>query len=305
MATYPRAGGTRLVGAITNLTPLSREESQMNLPQTGVTQLQAGRGSASDIDNAVVRAEHEQIAGFDVRFNDRANFDVLCKDLFDGHIYHFDSPADAPRILDCGGNIGMSCLYFKSVYPGARITTFEPDPRVLPYLRHNLRANEFDDIEVVEAALATSAAPQVLHSDGKYASSLSDHAADDVRSGADAEFEVPCVQLADYIGDRTHFMKMNIEGAEWPVLQHAGDALRRIDQMVIEYHHLPGLPRTLHKILALLDDLGFEYLINDFDRVTNPHAHPPFRLTARTAYYLLIFAKRTDAQTREVGSKVR
>lgn len=277
----------------------------MNLPQSGVTQLQAGPADPADIDTAVVCAEHGQVAGFDVRFNDRANFDVLCKDLFDGHIYHFDSLANAPRILDCGGNIGMSCLYFKSVYPGARITTFEPDPRVLPYLKHNLCQNGLSDIEIIEAALATRSTPQVLHSDGKYASSLSDHAAEDVRSAADAEFEVPCVQLADYIGEHTHFMKMNIEGAEWPVLQHAGSALRRIDQMVIEYHHLPGLPRTLHKILALLDELGFEYLINDFDRVTNPHAHPPFRLTPRTSYYLLIFAKRMGAQAREVGSAGR
>lgn len=267
----------------------------MNLSQSGVTGLQAVRDESERAGAAVAHGERGRVAGFDVRFNNRANFDVLCKDLFDGRIYHFDSSASAPRILDCGGNIGMSCLYFKSVYPHARITTFEPDPLVLPYLRHNLRANGLSDIEIIEAALATQSSPQVLHSDGKYASSLAEHAAEDVRNGADATFEVNCVSLADYIGEHTHFLKMNIEGAEWPVLQHAGEALRRIDQMVIEYHHLPGLPRTLHKILALLDELGFEYLINDFDRVTNPHAHPPFRLTPRTSYYLLIFAQRMDA----------
>ena len=51
-----------------------------------------------------------------------------------------------------------------------------------------------------------------------------------------------------------------------------------VQEMVIEYHHLPGLPRTLHRILALLHRQGFEYLINSFDGITNPGSLPPFRL---------------------------
>lgn len=39
--------------------------------------------------------------------------------------------------------------------------------------------------------------------------------------------------------------------------------------MVIEYHHLPGIPRTLHRILELLHRSGFECLLNDFDAELN------------------------------------
>jgi hypothetical protein len=71
--------------------------------------------------------------------------------------------------------------------------------------------------------------------------------------------------------------------------------------MVIEYHHLPGLPRTLHHILDLLDRQGFEYLINDFDSETNGGVQPPFHLTPESRYFLLLYAKRTGASTKGDG----
>lgn len=67
--------------------------------------------------------------------------------------------------------------------------------------------------------------------------------------------------------------------------------------MVIEYHHFPGIPRTLHKILALLARQGFEYLINDFGDWDV--LQPPFCLTPETRYCLLIYAKRLG---QEVGA---
>jgi hypothetical protein len=87
---------------------------------------------------------------------------------------------------------------------------------------------------------------------------------------------------------------MNIESAEWKVLADSEDRLRQVQEMVIEYHHLPGLPRTLHRILELLHRQGFEYLVNDFDSETNSGVRPPFHLTPTSRYYLLIYAKRMD-----------
>jgi len=232
----------------------------------------------------------ERIRGFDVLINDRQNFHILCKDVFERRIYHFNADSAEPTILDCGANIGMSVLYFKHVYPEARIVAFEPDPSVARLLRRNVEANELKDVQIVEAALSDSDEPQTLHADGKYASMLDAHASSDARVAGTAT-DVRCVRLRDYLTEPVDFLKMNIEGAEWSVLRDTADRLETIRSMVIEYHHLPGLPRTLHHILALLDQLGFEYLINDFDDETNPHVRPPFRLTPRTSYYLLIHAR--------------
>jgi hypothetical protein len=69
--------------------------------------------------------------------------------------------------------------------------------------------------------------------------------------------------------------------------------INSVGEIIIEYHHLPGLPRTLHEILALLHRNGFEYLVSDFDAGVNPATQPPFRIGAETRYFLLIYARRS------------
>ena len=56
------------------------------------------------------------------------------KEIFVDEIYKFDSKDEEPVIYDCGANIGMSCLYFKILYPKARITAFEGDPIITDVL---------------------------------------------------------------------------------------------------------------------------------------------------------------------------
>jgi len=242
-------------------------------------------------------APPKRLHGFDVHINDLQNFHILSKDVFERRIYHFETDAAEPRVLDCGANIGMSVLYVKHIYPGARIVAFEPDPAVAPILRRNVEANGLTGVEVVEAALSDTARAQTLFADGKYAGTLDAHATADTRA-AGIPTSVSCVRLHDYLDDPVDFLKMNIEGAEWSVLRDAEDRLAHVRSLVIEYHHLPGLPRTLHDILALLDRCGFDYLLNDFDDETNPRVRPPFRLTARTRYYLLIHARHRSCMNR-------
>jgi len=248
----------------------------------------------TDATGTLVDARPEHLFGFTVRANDAENFRVLRKDIFEKRIYHFESKTDAPVVLDCGANIGVATLYFKHVYPAARITAFEPDPAVVAYLRTNVETNGLTDVRVVRAALSDSANAQTLFADGKYSSTLQAHATPTTRSAGEAR-EVSCVRLYDYLTEPIDFLKMNIEGAEWTVLRDAEPRLSAVRAMVVEYHHLPGLPRTLHNILDLLDRCGFDYLINDFDGTTNPHVQPPFMLTPRTSYYLLIYAKQRSA----------
>lgn len=237
---------------------------------------------------------------YTVRINDGPNFFMQYKDIFVNRIYHFDTESAAPTILDCGGNIGMSVLYYKQIYPAARITTFEPDPVVYGYLQDNMARHGMDDVRLIQAAVCGREGSLTFHSDGKYASNLAPTGA--VLEEGWTEREVPCVRLANYLTTTIDFLKINIEGAEWEALADSGPLLRCVNEMVIEYHHLPGLPRTLHSILDLLDRQGFEYLINDFDSETNGGVQPPFRLGADSRYFLLIYAKRMRAVS-EAGAR--
>ena len=237
--------------------------------------------------------DHVTLLDYDVCVNDSDNYFILYKDLFCNQLYHFHCDRPDPLILDCGSNIGLSILYFKHAYPAARIVGFEPDPTVLPYLRGNGERNNLTDVEIVPAALTSHAGEQVLYSDGLYGSTLADCGGAQ-RRGLEPIGKVECVRLFDHLDQPVDFLKMNIEGAEWGVLEDSQERLHAVSRMVIEYHHLPGLPRTLHKILELLDRTGFDYLIHDFDEATNPRSQPPFRLGPNTEYFLLIYAQRRD-----------
>ena len=231
--------------------------------------------------------------GYDVRINDWPNFRVLARDIFARRVYDFESRREEPVILDCGANIGMATLYFKRRYPGARVTCFEPDPAVFPVLAENVARNTLNGVDLVQAALAREAGKVGFYSDGKYGSCLA-RLAGAVPPRGWTFSEVPTVTLRQYLDGEVDFVKMNIEGAEYEVLADSADRLRRIREMVIEYHHLPGLPRTLHNLLALLNSRGFEYLINDLDGTTNSGVEPPFRLLPESRYFLLVYARRVD-----------
>ena len=231
--------------------------------------------------------------GYNVRFNDGPNLYILYKDIFVQRIYHFEATRSDPLILDCGSNIGMSILYFKQRYPQARIIGFEPDPDIIPFLESNISGNDLKNVQWVQAALSRDGEKKIFYSDGVCGSGLAETLTLE-RSHAWKEYEVRCMRLRDYLAEPVDFLKMNIEGAEYEVLADSEDRLRQIREMIIEYHHLPGLPRSLHEILDLLHRQGFEYLINDFDSETNGGVQPPFRLAPESRYFLLIYAKRTD-----------
>ena len=63
-----------------------------------------------------------------------------------------------------------------------------------------------------------------LHSDGGCGSCLAQHAS----SGGpppSSTHDVPSVRLRDYLTEPVDFLKMNIEGAEWEVLEDTEDRL--------------------------------------------------------------------------------
>jgi FkbM family methyltransferase len=229
------------------------------------------------------------VLGYRLRINDGPNTFMLCKDIFARRIYHFAASRADPYVIDCGSNIGMSILYFKHVYPRARVVGFEPDPVVFPFLQSNVATNALDSVTLVQAAVGNQEGALSFHSDGKYASYLAQP--DSVPPVGWQMYTVPCVRLRDYLTEPVDFLKMNIEGSEWETLADCVGRLGYVREMAIEYHHLPGLARSLPRILDLLQAEGFEYLIYDFDGEANPDIQPPFQVGPETRYVLLIYAR--------------
>jgi FkbM family methyltransferase len=261
----------------------------------GIRQPSRGRKSVElartkyRIDAAGRSGKTVRLLDFDVHINHGPTPYQLYEDIFVNGVYDFVADRPDPRILDCGSNIGMSALYFKHLYPQARIVGFEPDPSILGFLRENIENNGLQDVEIVNAALAAQEGTITLSSDGGAASHLDRYRPE----GSSTEwipFDVPCVKLSDYLDERVDFMKMNIEGAEYEVLSECESRIGQIEQMNIEYHRLPGVPCTLHPILDLLHRNGFTYVVSDFGLVMYGSARPPARIDRHALYWRQIYA---------------
>lgn len=226
-----------------------------------------------------------QLANHRVRYDDALSLYMEFKHIFAWGIYDFQPRGRTPRVLDCGGHIGLSVLRAKQLAPGARITVFEPDPRVLPLLRANLEQNRLADVEVVAAALSTGAGESSFLGDGADGGALVD-------PGMPGAAPVATVALSAYLRQPVDYLKMNIEGAELGVLREAAKYLHNVRQLAVEYHGFPHTGQVLHEILALLDETGFRYAIHHFDAETNPALKPPFRFNETTRFFQLITATR-------------
>jgi len=67
----------------------------------------------------------EKLLGFDIEFQVHFQLRSLFDEIFIGKIQYFKSQRPDPFIIDCGGNIGMSVLFYKMIYPDSEILVFE------------------------------------------------------------------------------------------------------------------------------------------------------------------------------------
>lgn len=225
-----------------------------------------------------------KILGYRMEYLDPMTFFFEFMDIFKFRVYHFESQKKDPFIIDAGSYVGLSVLYFKHIYPQARITSFEPDPDIYKLLKGNMEANRFSNINLVNSALSSEEGEQTFYIDGDDGGSL-------VFNDNRKPIKMKTKKLSSYITEPVDFLKLNIEGSEYDVLLEMEDKLQLIREMVMEYHMFDTSSQNLHKILDLLNRHDFMYMINDFDSLTNPMTKTPFKMRKDTKYFLLVYAK--------------
>ena len=58
--------------------------------------------------------------GYKISYRNDCELEVIYDDIFTKNTYFFETENPEPRIIDCGGHIGLAVLYFKSLYPRAK-----------------------------------------------------------------------------------------------------------------------------------------------------------------------------------------
>jgi len=230
------------------------------------------------------RPYQTKLAGFTVHYNDPRSLFSEYKLIFKDKIYQFDSLNKAPLIIDGGSHIGLSILYFKYIYPQSKIIGFEPDQETLTFLKKNV--NGLTNVQIIESGLYSQ--------DDEI--SFDPDKTDGGKISTEGRNKIKVESLSKYINSEVDFLKLNIEGAELEVLKDldTNGKFPLIKELCLEWHSFAGQKQNLGELLSILEKNGFKYLVNHFDYRINPRLKPPFKLSEKTQYYLLIYAKSTD-----------
>jgi FkbM family methyltransferase len=187
-------------------------------------------------------------------------------DLFQKEIYWFHSNTSSPLIIDCGANIGISVLYFKKILPDAKIISFEADQNNFELLKKNVLENRLTDTEIINEAVW-------IHNDGVYFNAAGSEASHITHQQDDDQIYVKSRRLADILEKEVHidFLKIDIEGAEHPVLMDCAKHLSKVENMFLEYHGKAGETQKLKDILFVLEANHFMiYIKNAADLLDHP-----------------------------------
>jgi FkbM family methyltransferase len=129
--------------------------------------------------------------------------------------------------VDAGANVGYFTLLAASL--GARVVAYEPTPAVAERLRENVTLNAFNNVTIVNAAVADKCGSLTFYGTAS-SESPDDPEANNLFGGGDYSIEVAAVSLDDNLADhgvqKVDLLKIDVEGAEPMVLDGAEKLLR-------------------------------------------------------------------------------
>ncbi|WP_019878762.1 FkbM family methyltransferase [Succinispira mobilis] len=194
---------------------------------------------------------------------DVASFLSTYEELFVKQIYKFKSVSEKPVIIDMGANIGLSILYFKTLYPEAIVEAYEADAKIFKYLEQNVRG--FSNVFLLNNAVWDKNTKLYFDSEGADGGRITDE-------GTHKKIEVVAVDAKKILDkyDRIDFLKIDIEGAERIVLPRINDLLYKVNTLFIEYHSEMDKEQCLPEILRIIKQSGFRIKIQDIATVDSP-----------------------------------
>lgn len=222
-----------------------------------------------------------------IRYADLHSFYYQAIQIFKQNLYGFTCSRPDPVILDCGAHVGLASIYFKLRYPAARVTAFEADPIIAEMARRNLDALGWPDVNVD---------PRAVWIDNKGVSFS--HSADDsghVTASATDAAMLPSIRLRDALAaGPVDLVKLDIEGAEFRVIEDCGDMLGNVGRMILEVHKLESDWPRFGALIDRLESSGFRIGFHDLQqaRWVAGAEKPPFSALATDRMLISVYAWR-------------
>jgi FkbM family methyltransferase len=154
-------------------------------------------------------------------------------EIFLLRVYDLGPDDSVRKVVDLGGNVGYSCLFWCWSYPHATVITFEPHPLHCDLLERHLKQNHYQDrVKLVRAGGAPFSSTATL-TDDEVGSSI-------VRQiGSKPSIQVELVDFFETVGPGPiDILKMDIEGSEYAIMQddRFGELAARVRHLIMEWH---------------------------------------------------------------------
>jgi FkbM family methyltransferase len=170
------------------------------------------------------------------------------------------APQEGEVVLDVGAYCGLSVLAFsRAVGRSGKVIAFEPDPRNYEALKMNLTQAGSSNVVVENKAVSGTAGTLLFSSEGNMGSAIVP-----VETERGTAIEVESTTLRDVVErhklDQVGVIKLDIEGAEYGVIENSGDIIEKIGaRWAVELHGDPltGTPVNVDRIRSIFDRLGY------------------------------------------------
>jgi FkbM family methyltransferase len=189
--------------------------------------------------------------------HDKECINRVYKHIFDRNIYEFYTEKEKPLIIDAGANIGLGVLYWKKLYPNARIIAFEPSRLAYQSLLKNIEANKLTNVVCINKALADTEGTMQFTTNEIISGSLQ------LQKNLSNNYDVMTTTLKEYLLEEIDFLKIDIEGAEKLIFNDIAENIRNINHVFLEYHSFINENQYLSKYLNLFEENDFRYIIED------------------------------------------
>lgn len=140
-----------------------------------------------------------------------------------------------PRaIIDCGGNIGMSSIFFNSLYPSAQIIAIEPEESNFKLMQENL--SSYTNIHCLNSGIWSKDTYISVNDSNSTNYGFSFHESDSQVCDSVKAYSIESV-MRKYNIDSIDILKIDIESAEKKVFESDCDYwLSRTRMLIVELH---------------------------------------------------------------------
>ena len=199
---------------------------------------------------------HTSFLGLKIEFIQLNTFINLIDEIFIHECYRTTSNKEF--IVDIGGHIGLSAIYFNLNHPKAVIHVYEVNPITFKLLEKNIANNNLHNIYCFNKGVSVHNESLFLHAGKTDLNTF--------LSSEKSDISIPCISILNIVSSTIDLLKIDTEGTEAALLTHliASDSLSHIQEIVVEtVKNDPLIASLKNKGLEINTHTHFNYNVTE------------------------------------------